>query len=95
VLWTAGWSSLALATSYLIVDVWKLRRASFYFEVIGLNAITIYLLSAFVNFDALSKLLLDSRGALKLHPALIACAGHLLAWLLLYALYRRKWFLRV
>lgn len=95
VLWTAGWSSLALATSYLIVDVWKLRRLSFYFEVIGLNAITIYVLGAFVNFDAIARLLLDGRGALKLHPALIATAGHLLAWLLLYALYRRKWFLRV
>jgi predicted acyltransferase len=94
VLWTAGWSALLLAASYLVVDVWRARRASFVFEVIGLNAITIYVLQAFVDFDALAKLLF-AKGALKLHPALLAAGGLGLKWLLLFALYRARIFLRV
>lgn len=94
VLWTAGWSAVLLAAFYLLVDVWRFRRASFVLEVIGLNAITIYLLQAFVDFDALSKLIL-AKAALKVHPALLVGGALALKWLLLYVLWRARIFLRV
>jgi predicted acyltransferase len=94
VLWTAGWSALLLAAFYLAVDVWRLRRVSFALEVIGLNAIAIYVLQAFVDFEALAKLLFN-KAALKLHPALFASGALALKWLLLYGLYRARIFLRV
>jgi predicted acyltransferase len=93
--WCAGWSALLLALSYLVIDVAGWRKPALFFEVIGANAILIYVLQSFVNFDALAKLLLEQRGALKLHPALLASGGLALKWLLLYALYRKRWFLRV
>jgi predicted acyltransferase len=95
VLWTAGWSLALLALFYLVIDVWKLRRWAFFFEVIGLNAIAIYLLRGFVDFDVLAALLLAGKGAAKLHPALLAGGGLALAWLVLYALHRARIFFRV
>jgi predicted acyltransferase len=93
--WCAGWSALLLALFYLAVDVAGWRRGALFFEVIGANAILIYVLQSFVDFEALARLLLEKRGALKLHAALAAGGGLALKWLLLYALYRRRWFLRV
>ena len=95
VLWTAGWSLAALSLSYFLIDVLGLRRFALFFEVIGANAITIYVLQSFVDFDALAALLLSAKGALKLHPALVAGGGLALKWLLLLALYRARIFLRV
>lgn len=93
--WCAGWSTLLLAVVYLVIDVAGWRRGALFFEVIGANAILIYVLQAFVDFDALAQLLFERRGALKLHPALIAGGGLALKWCLLYVFYRRRWFLRV
>ncbi len=93
-LWTAGWSLLLLATFYLVIDVWGWRRWSFFFVVIGSNAITIYMLSAFVDFQGLAALLLGPAEG-RLHPALFAAGGLALAWGLLYWMYRRRLFLRV
>ncbi len=94
VLWCAGWSLLLLATFHLVIDVWGLERWSFFFVVIGSNAITIYMLQTFLSFEGLADLLL-SKGGHKFHPALLAGGGLALKWALLYTMYRRKLFLRV
>lgn len=101
VLWCAGWSLVLLAAFHLALDVHKLgERRGFgalvrFLEVVGANAITIYVLQAFVDFDALAELLLAGRGALKLHPALVAGGGLGLKWLVLWLLWRARLFLRV
>lgn len=94
VLWTAGASSVLLALSYLAVDVWKWERVAFFFVVIGRNAITIYLLGSFVDFEGLARLVF-ARGEGRLHPAIYPALGLALRWLVLYAMYRRRIFLRV
>jgi len=94
VLWTAGASSVLLALSYLMVDVWKWERGAFFFTVIGRNAITIYLLGSFVDFEGLARLVF-ARGEGRLHPAFYPALGLGLRWLVLYAMYRRRIFLRV
>ena len=104
-LWTstfvlaAGAYSLALfAMFYWIVDVKMWRGWTFPLRVVGMNAITIYMLQRIVNFDVISKFFLGGVAGLLpagFGPALIA-AGHLAAcWLLLWFLYRKNVFLKV
>lgn len=94
VMWTSGWSLLLLAIFYHIIDVRGFVRWSFPLAVIGTNAITIYLLERFGDFEGLSKLLL-AEPEKHFHPVLIAALPLGLEWLVLYWMYRRKLFLRV
>jgi predicted acyltransferase len=94
----AGGSSLELlALFYWIIDVKGYSKWSFPFVVIGMNAITIYLLTALVDFGNIADRILG--GALKHAPTYqplgMAIGVVVLEWLLLYFLYRQKVFLRV
>jgi predicted acyltransferase len=96
-LWAAGWSYLLLALFYLLIDVWGYRRWAFPFVVIGMNAITIYVASFFVPFRAIAESLV---GGLGRHlgrggPVFVELASMMLAWLVLYHLYRQRIFLRI
>jgi predicted acyltransferase len=92
---TAGGSLLLLSVFYWTIDVRGWVRWSFPLKVIGVNAITVYLAAAFVDFDRLGELLLAGATPHRLHPALFAAGGLLLEWLVLLAMYRRRLFLRV
>ena len=104
-LWTltftlvAGGCSLGLfAAFYWIVDVKMWRRWTFFLRVVGMNAITIYLLQRIVSFDGVSRFFLG--GVAKLLPdagaqTLIAVGHMALCWLLLWFLYRKDVFLKV
>jgi predicted acyltransferase len=97
VLWAAGWSYLLLALFYLLTDVANWRRWAFPFIVIGMNAITIYVASWFIPFGKISESLV---GGLARHlgtagPLAVQATAVLLAWLLLYHLYRQRIFLRI
>ena len=94
VLVTSGWSLMLLSTFYWVIDVLKWRAWSFPFVVIGCNAITIYMIRRFVNFQDVAAFLFK-RGESVMHPALFGCMGFLLAWVMLYLMYRGKLFLRV
>jgi predicted acyltransferase len=89
-----GWSLILLAAFYWIIDILEWRRWAFPFVVIGMNAITIYLAVRFVSFQDLAELIF-ARAKPGVDPALFDCAGFFLAWLMLYVMYRSKWFLRV
>ncbi len=92
VLWTAGLSLLLLSVFYGAIDVLGWRRWAFPFVVIGTNAITIYLLNRFIDFEGLAVLVLAEE---RMHPVLVLCAAMGLRWIVLYLLYRRRIFLRV
>jgi len=94
VLHTSGWSLLLLAVFYLIIDVWRFKRWAFFFTVIGMNAITVYLVRGFVDFKGIAEIVF-ARAAHGVHPALMSGGELLLVWLMLYAMYRGKIFLRV
>jgi predicted acyltransferase len=96
-LWAAGWSYLLLALFYLLIDMLGWRRWSFPFIVIGMNAITIYVGRFFIPFKGISETLV---GGLAGHlasagPLLVEFTAVLLAWLLLFHLYRQRIFLRI
>jgi len=97
VLHCAGWSLILLATFYLVIDVWRFSAWSFFFVVIGSNSILIYLAQKMVDFDHTTDFFFE--GALGTagpwQPFLAALAYLAVKWLLLYALFRKKIFLRV
>lgn len=92
-----GISFLLLAFFYLIIDVWKFRRWAFFFQVIGLNSITIYLGSVMIDFAHTSKFFLGGLSRISGDwGSVIFWIGVLaVKWLFLLYLYRRKIFLRV
>ena len=99
VLVVGGISLALLALFYWIVDVKGWRRWGFFFKVIGMNAITIYILMRTVfNWDFESAYFFG--GIAGLFPpavgAFVTQSGMMaLGWLFLYWLYRKNIFLRV
>ena len=91
---TAGWSLLLLALFHAAIDLAGLRRVALPLIVFGCNALTAYLLWRFVDFSAAARALLGASEApgRQLAVALLALA---LLWLVLYGLWRRRWFLRI
>jgi predicted acyltransferase len=97
VTFACGWSLVLVALFYWIIDVKGYRKWAFFFVVIGMNAITIYVLADVVNFDHLAQLLVqgiaDHAGPLK--PVVVPLGVVGLEWLLLWFLYRHKVFFRL
>lgn len=93
----AGVSFLLLAIFYYIVDVKMWRNWILFFQVIGLNSITIYMGARIINFYSISEFFLGWLEApLGLFAAVTIVLGTIaLEWFLLYYLYRNKIFLRV
>ncbi len=104
ILWTSsfvlvagGWSLLLLALFFALIDVIGWRGWAFVWIVIGANALTIYVVPRFVDFEKISEFFLtgisQSVGDWK---ALVLVAGALAAkWLFLLFLYRQRIFLRL
>ena len=99
VLVVGGISMTLLGALHWIVDVRGWRRWGFFFKVIGMNAITIYLLNRTVFnwgfeseyfFGGICRLLSPEWGAFVSQAGMIA-----IGWLFLYWLYKNNHFLRV
>ncbi|MCB0632878.1 MAG: DUF5009 domain-containing protein [Saprospiraceae bacterium] len=98
ILLTAGLAFLSLALFYAIIDVWGYRKWAFFFQVIGLNSLTIYLAYRFIDFRRTSYLLFG--GAYEptpepWHEVWQALGALALVWLFLYFLYRKRIFLKI
>jgi predicted acyltransferase len=97
VLFAGGWSLLLLALFYGVIDGLKWRTWSFFFVVIGANAILIYIAPTFIDFEKAADVLFGGvakySGSFK--PVLEAAAVLAVKWVLLLWLYRNKLFLRV
>ena len=96
-LYAGGFCFILLALFYLVIDVWKIQKWGFFFKVIGMNAITVYMVSQLINVDHTSSVLVGGlakyMGAYG--PVLISVVTVSLVWALLYGLYRKKIFLRI
>ncbi len=98
VLVACGWSALLLGVFHQVIEVWKIQRWSQPFVWIGMNAITIYLLSAFINFRKLAERLVGGDVAKGLgNYADLVTALVVIAMVLAVVrfLYQRKIFLRL
>lgn len=95
-LWAAGWSFLALGLFHLVFDIVRADRLALVFTVIGANAILAYLASAFISWSGLASVLFErGLGNGRLNALLIPTVALALQWAVLYALYKRRIFLRV
>ena len=104
-LWTstfvlvAGAYSIAIfAVFYWIVDVKMWSRWTYFFRVVGMNAITVYLLQKIVDFDAVSKFFVGGVAGIlpSTWAGVLVATGHLATcWLVLLFLYRKSTFLKV
>ena len=98
VCFVGGLSMLLFSLFYLVIDIWKIKKWTFFFTVIGMNSITIYLAGRIINFDDPSEFLFN--GFIALFPAnwsetLTATAVFFTAWIFMYILYKKKIFLKV
>jgi predicted acyltransferase len=101
VLVAGGWSLLLLALFYGIIDGIGWKAWAFPFVVIGMNAITIYVGAAIVQFPHISDFFFGGlanrlNGLSDGSGEVLLTAGTLvIEWLVLLHLYRHKVFLRV
>ncbi len=99
VLVAGGISLLFLAIFYLVIDIWEYRGWAFFFSVIGMNAITIYMLQAgIINFwDTTEFFFAGLTGKIGGEwGAFLMASGYVaVVWTFLYILYKKRIFLRV
>ena len=98
VLVVGAYSAAMLAIFYWVIDVKGWRKWAFPFKVIGINSIASYLLPAIINYWSTSEFIFGGFASLfpKDWSAVVLRAGYLLvAWSVLYFLYRKKVFLKV
>jgi heparan-alpha-glucosaminide N-acetyltransferase len=101
VLFSGGWCFLILATFYAIVDICEKRRIAFPLIVIGMNSIAAYVLAnTFQNraFNSLRRIF--GPGVFSVfgdayYPLVYGLVVLVCLWLVLFAMYRRKLFLRI
>ncbi len=103
-IWTAtfdlaagGIALMLMGLFYWIIDVMKMQNWTLFFRVIGMNSITIYMMSRIVDFEHISDFLF--RGIPHVtgldEKAIIMTGVLVIEWLILYFFYRRKIFLKV
>lgn len=94
---SAGLSFLFLAVFYLWLDVWQFRWGSGFLVVIGMNAITAYMIPYLVSLKTISKGLLYGTEQYigPWYGPLIKLANFLIIYLIVWMMFRCKKFLRV
>jgi len=95
---TAACSILLLSVFYLIIDVWKFRKWAFFFTVIGMNSITIYMVTGMIDFWHTSQYFFGGLARVAGEAwgtAILATGVVLIEWAFLYFLFKKKIFLKV
>jgi predicted acyltransferase len=99
VLVSCGIAAMLLGVFHLVLDVWRVRAWSVPLVWIGMNAITIYLVTGVVNFHRLAERLVgkgDVAAALgRWKELVVSVMGLAMAIVLVRFLYRRRIFLRL
>ena len=98
ILLTGGMAFLCLSLFYFLIDVMEYKKWTFFFQVIGLNSLTIYFAYHFINFYYTSSLLFSGLYAQlpqRWHEVFEAIGAVILVWLFLYFLYRKKVFVKI
>lgn len=92
-----GWGLIVFALAYLVVDLGKCRRIGWFFEVIGYNALAIYVGQAFINFWQINVRLFGGLAGLApdMKPLILAATLILLKWWLLAAMRKADFRVRI
>jgi predicted acyltransferase len=98
ILLTAGMAFLILSLFYYVIDVLKFQSWAFFFQVIGMNSLTIYLAYHFIDFEHTSHILFAGLYAPlpeQFHDALEALGALVLVWSMMYFLYKKRIFIKI
>jgi len=98
ILLTSGMAFIFLGLFYYVIDILKYQKWAFFFQVIGMNSLTIYLAYHFIDFAHTSHILFAGLYAPvpeQFHNALEALGGLALVWLMMYFLYRKRIFIKI
>lgn len=97
VLYAGGWSYLLLAAFYLVIDVWGYRKWSFFFIVIGMNAIAVYMAVHVFKFDVIAAQLVGhlAERLPRLSDVIVSVTALGIVWGILYWMYRKKTFIKI
>lgn len=93
-----GWSLVLLSVFFLIIDVYGFKKWSFFFKIIGVNSIAAYMIPTFINIRYTNKAIFGgiANYLSEDYAKLLFGFGHVvILWLILYLMYRQKWFLKV
>ena len=96
VLYSGGMSLLLLALFYWVIDIMGYKKWTFFFVVIGMNAITIWVGQRLIDFEFTANALFlgFSKYFGTLQPVFIAITILMIKWLFLWFLYKRRIFLK-
>ncbi len=98
ILLTAGMAFLILSLFYYVIDVLKFQKWAFFFQVIGMNSLTIYLAYHFIDFAYTSRIIFSGLYAPvpeQFHDALEALGALILVWSMMYFLYMKRIFIKI
>jgi predicted acyltransferase len=97
VLVTGGFSFLALALFYWMIDVRGWRRWAFPFRVIGMNSIVAYMVMMLIDVHGIGKIFVGGLLARvgRWDALLSEAAAFLALWLVLYWMYRTRSFVKI
>ncbi|MCE5310838.1 MAG: DUF5009 domain-containing protein [Acidobacteriales bacterium] len=97
VMYATGWSMMLFGLFYWIIDVRGYRKWAFPFVVIGMNALTIYVLQSQIKFVDIANIFM--RGIIRhsgtYGPLLTFASTLAVEWLFLFWLYRKRIFWKV
>jgi predicted acyltransferase len=97
VLFAGGLSFLLLALFYLVIDIWGYKKWSFFFVVIGMNAIAVYVATHLFHFTLIGNVFVGglTRNMGVWGEFIKESAALAVIWLILYFMYKRKIFIKV
>lgn len=101
VLASGGWSLLALALCYWVIDIKKYQKGVLFFAIVGMNPLFIYLFAHVGGANLIQKIVLPFSnalfcwmGELGAHLMLGSIVLFLL-WYICYYMYKKKVFIRI
>ncbi len=97
VIFTSGLCFLLIAAFYYIIDVKGLQRWSFWLRVIGMNSIAIYMMTHFIDFEAIAHRVIFGleQFTLAYYPFIKSVAGLVLIYIIMYWMYKKGTFIKV
>lgn len=97
ILFSSGLSFILLSIFYWIIDVKKIRAWTYPLRIIGMNAITAYVLYHIINFSTIADSILFGfkQYVGEYHNALITAGGFFILYTLLWYMYKNKTFVKI
>ncbi len=98
---SGGWSLIALALCYWLIDIKKYQKGVLYFAVVGMNPLFIYLFAHVGGADLIKKIVLPFSNGLfgwtgELGAQIIlSCIVLFLLWYICYWMYKKNIFIRI